>query len=70
MRYLCVMKAEKATLRITLEASSENDAYRFYRCETYGEAVSLRAALTGMGNECAVGEDSRGWYVRVRKQSN
>ena len=71
-QYICGMEVKSITLHngkaIPLAASSENDTYRFYRCENYGDAVSLHITLTDIGNECAVGEDTRGWYVRVKKQ--
>lgn len=48
------------------EVSAENDTYKFYRCETYNDAVSLQMTLTDIGNVCSLGEDSRGWFVRVK----
>ena len=47
--------------------TSENDSYKFYRCETYWEANELQLTLQDIGNVCHISEDSRGWHVRVNK---
>lgn len=51
----------------TINLSCENDTYKFYRCDTYNDAVELKNELTDQGHDCAIGEDSRSWFVRVKK---
>ncbi len=47
--------------------TSENETYKFYRCETYNNAIELSITLTEIGNHCEIGEDNHGWFVRVKK---
>lgn len=47
--------------------TTENDYYKFFLCDTYNEAVSLIKTLTDRGDSCFIGENSRGWYVGVKK---
>lgn len=61
---------EKITLSngvIKSYITNENDSYKFYLCDTYNDAVSLKITLTEIGNNCEVGDNSRGWFVRVKK---
>lgn len=49
---------------------TENDAYKFYLCETCAEASELNATLVGLGNPASVDfSQSLGWFVRVKKVS-
>lgn len=47
----------------------ENDSFTFYYCETFKEAKSLHMTLTEIGNHCEIGDNSHGWFVRVKKSS-
>lgn len=47
--------------------TKENDTWKFFLCETYGEAKSLKIALTEIGNHCEIDENNYGWFVRVKK---
>ena len=47
--------------------TSENETYRFYRCLSFDEAVSLQMTLTDLGNACTIDDDTYGWFVRVNK---
>ena len=61
---------EKVTLsngRIESFPTSENDYWKFFLCETYGEAVDLQTTMTEIGNHCEIGDSRHGWFVRVKK---
>lgn len=61
---------EKITLsngRVASFITSENDTWKFFLCETYEEAKSLKIALTENGNYCEIDDNSHGWFVRVKK---
>ena len=47
--------------------TNENDYYKFYMCDTFGEAQSLVMVLTERGEQCEIADCRRGWYVRVKK---
>lgn len=47
--------------------TSENEKYGFIRCATYQEAIQKFNQLKLQGKFVGIGDDSRGWYVRIRK---
>lgn len=53
--------------RVKSFITSENDSWKFYLCDTYEEAQSLHMTLTEIGNHCEIDDNSRGWFVRVKK---
>lgn len=47
--------------------TEENDTWKFFMCETYEEAKSLKITLTEIGKYCEIDDNRRGWYVRMKK---
>lgn len=47
--------------------TSENETYGFIRCATYQDAIALFKELQLQGKSVSIGDDTRGWYVRVQK---
>lgn len=60
---------EKVTLsngRIESFLTSQNDYWKFFLCETYQQAVSLKNTLTEIGKYCEIGDSRHGWFVREK----
>lgn len=47
--------------------TAENPSWKFYYCRTFEEAEILKLTLSDLGNYCEIGDNSRGWFVRVKK---
>lgn len=47
--------------------TTQNETWKFYLCDTYDQAKELKLTLSELGNHCEIGDNSHGWFVRVKK---
>lgn len=47
--------------------TAENPSWEFYYTRTFEEAEELKITLSELGNHCEIGDNSHGWFLRVKK---
>lgn len=47
--------------------TAENPSWKFYYTRTFEEAEELKITLSELGNHCEIGDNSHGWFLRVKK---